>query len=355
MSRYVDDASAGTVEDPPIPGLSEDQSPGPDAEPPPELAMIARTAAFVSSGLFLYVGELGIPDMLADGPRSADALAREAKVDPDALYRVLRMLSAEGVFSEVSPQTFRQTPVSEVLRLFSGRRLFLQLPRILETGRTGMELAFGMSLWEYFDSHPAESALFNRAQAILNESDSDAMVAGYDWSGVSRVLDLGGGTGTLLGAILDANPALTGILVERQAVVPEASEAIAKRGLAERCEVVAGDFLRAVPSVGADVTILSHIVHDFDDEAAVTILRNARAAMRPGDRLLIVEAVIPPGDAPHPAKSGDVMMLVFSGGRERSADEYRTLLARAGLRLTRVVTLPPTPGGIDLIEAVVAT
>jgi SAM-dependent methyltransferase len=354
MSRQVD-APAGTVEGPPVPDLAEDQPPGPDTGPPPEIALVQRCAAYVSSGLFLQVGELGIPDLLADGPRPVDVLAREAKVDPDALYRVLRMLSAEGVFSEVSPRTFRQTPVSEVLRIFRGRRLFLQLPRVLETGRTGMQLAFGVSDWDYFDRHPAESALFNRAQAILNGDDGDAVVAGYDWSGVSRVLDLGGGTGTLLGAILDANPALTGVLFEREAVVAQAREAIARRGLAERCEVVAGDFLRAVPPVGADVTILSHIVHDWDDERAVTILRNTRAAMRPGDRLLIVEAVVPAGDAPHPSKPGDVMMLIFTGGRERSADEYRTLLARAALRLTRVITLPPTPGGTALIEAVVAT
>jgi SAM-dependent methyltransferase len=355
MSGQVTDASAGTAVDPPIPDLSEDRSPGADVELPPEMTLVQRSAAYLSAGLFLHVGELGIPELLADGPRPVDDLAREAKVDPDALYRVLRMLASDGVFSEVSPRTFRQTPASEALRIFRARRLFLQLPGILQTGRSGMELAFGMSLWEYLDAHPAESALVNRVQAFLHVPDAAAVVAAYDWSGVGRVLDVGGGTGTLIGAILAANPAVTGVLLEREAVVAAARETVDRRGLSQRCEVVAGDFLQAVPPAGADVLILCHIIHDWDDEGAVTILRNARAAMRPGDRLLIVDAVVPPGDDPHPSKAGDVMMLAFADGRERSAEEYRALLSRAGLRLSQVIPLPPTYDGSSLVEAVAAT
>jgi SAM-dependent methyltransferase len=354
MPGQVTDAPAGTAEDPPVPGLAEDQSPGADVELPPEMALVQRCAAYLSAGLFLYVGELGIPELLADGPRSVGDLAREVGADPDTLYRVLRMLAADGVFSEVSPRMFRQTPASEALRIMRFRRLFLQLPRMLQTGENGMQLAFGMSFFEYLDAHPAESALFNRAQAFLHAPDGAAVVAAYDWSGVGRVLDVGGGTGTVLGAILAANPAVTGVLFEREVVVADTRETLARRGLAQRCEVVPGDFLRAIPPAGADVIILCHIIHDWDDEGAVTILRNARAVMRPGDRLLIVDAVVPPGDVPHPSKAGDVMMLAFTGGRERTAEEYRALLGSAGLRLTRVIALPPTYDGSALVEAVVA-
>jgi SAM-dependent methyltransferase len=309
-------------------------------------------SAYTTSSLFLNVGELGIPDLLAEGPLSVDQLARRARLDPDALYRVMRMLASNGVFSEVSPRTFKQTAASDALRMFRARRIYLHVPAMLRTGRSAFDLAFGVCAWEYFDRHPTESALFNRAQAMLIGNASDAIASGYNWLDATRVMDVGGGTGALISAILRANPHLSGVLVERRAVVAEAREAIAERGLAARCEVMEGDFMHSVPSVKADVVLLSHIIHDWSDEQALTILTNARSAMRPGDRLVLAEALLPPGDTPHPSKRTDISMLVWCEGRERTLEEYRDLLGRAGLQFNRVLELPATPLGTSLIEAV---
>ena len=326
------------------------------ADPPPGLAILQMVAEYTTSSLFLHVGELGLPELLMDGPRSVDELAQAVHVDPQALCRVLRLLASNGVFTEVSPGSFGQSPVSDTLRIFRALRACTQLPNILHTGRSGFELAFGMSAFEYFDRHPSESAIFDRNQELLIGAASDVIAkCAYDWSTVSRVLDIGGGTGTLLSAILATNSYLSGVIFEREVVAADARAAIAERGLGSRCQVVAGDFFQRVPPFDADVAILSHILHDWDDEHALRILRNTRAVMRPNDRLLVVEAVLPPGDGPHPSKLMDVAMLVWSEGRERTLDEYRDLLASAGLELGRVATLPPNPRGLSLIEAVIAT
>ena len=170
---------------------------------------------------------------------------------------------------------------------------------------------------------------------------------------MTMVLDVGGGTGTLISSLLNANPHLTGVILERQVVVADARAASAERGLAARCEVVAGDFFQSVPAVEADVVIPSHVIHDWDDAHAATILRNTRAAMRQGDRLLVAEAIVPPGNEPHPSKQMDVTMLLWGDGRERTLEEYRDLLDSAGLRLNRVMSLPANPLGFSLIGSVI--
>jgi SAM-dependent methyltransferase len=312
-------------------------------------------AEYTTSSLFLHVGELGIPELLMDGPRSVDELAQTLHVDPEALYRVLRLLASNRVFTEVSPRLFGQSAVSDTLRIFRALRACTQLPNILQTGRSGFELAFGMSAFEYLGRHPSESAIFNRNQELLIGAASDAIAEAYDWSTVTRVLDIGGGTGSLLSAILATNPHLSGVIFERDAVAADARAAIDERGFGNRCQVVAGDFFQRIPPVEADVAILSHILHDWDEEHAARILRNTRATMRPNDRLLVAEAVLPPGNGPHPGKLMDVAMLVWSKGRERTLEEYHDLLASAGLQLSRVVPLAPNPLGLSVIEAVIAT
>ena len=178
----------------------------PDSGLPPEAILLHMFSGYRIPSLLLEVGNVGIPDLLADGPRSVEELARETQLDRDALYRVLRLLASNGVFSEVSPRTFRQTPVSDTLRLLRVLRLNLELPRVLQTGRSGIELAFGMLPFEYFDQHPTESAVFDRAMEQSISSTSTTIADGYEWSAATRVLDIGGGTGTLIGAILSANP-----------------------------------------------------------------------------------------------------------------------------------------------------
>ena len=308
--------------------------------------------SFVVSRGFILAGELGISSHLEDGACHVDDLARSVEADADSLYRLLRMLAAHGVFTEVAERIFANTPVSSALRPGGVWRAFLEMPGVIGTGRSGLELAFGVDVWDYLDSRPEVSAIFSRAVAASHEGEADLVARTYDWSRAKTVLDVGGGLGELMVAILEGHCHLTGVLVERGAVVSEARATLAERGLADRCEVLEADILTSLPAVEADVAILSHIVHDWDDQAAADILRNAAAVIRPGGRLLILEAIIAPGDTPDSSKVHDMLMMVTTGGRERTQAEYRDLLARAGLRLTEVVYLPPTRWGTHLIEAV---
>jgi SAM-dependent methyltransferase len=255
--------------------------------------------------------------------------------------RVLRLLATSGFFSEVSEGVFGQTRLSDALQsshasAARARVLGLasqvlwdassRLPQTVATGKTGVELAFGMSRWDYFDRHPEEGSLFNRWMAARHVGHSEAVAAAYDWSGASRVMDVGGGTGSLIAAILSRNPHLSGIILERDEVVEEARAAIAERGLAGRCDVLAGDLLQCVPGAGAGMIVLSNVIHDWDDQKALAILGNSSAAMRNGDRLLIVESLLPGGDAFHPVKLPDIFMLAGPGGRERTQEDYGELL-----------------------------
>ena len=220
----------------------------------------------------------------------------------------------------------------------------------VRTGETGLEKALGVSEYEFLEQHPEEASHFNAAMIGFHGDEPAAIVEAYDFSGAQRVVDVGGGSGNLLGTILAANPTVQGTLFERPQVVPDAERNLAAAGVADRCEIVGGDFLESVPD-GGDLYIVSHCIHNWDEESCVRILANCRRAMAPGGRLLIVEAVVSPGDEPDPAKILDLAMLLVPGGEERSEDEYRALLEKAGFRLTRVV---PTRTSASLIEAVPA-
>jgi hypothetical protein len=221
----------------------------------------------------------------------------------------------------------------------------------VRTGETGMQKALGMTEYDYLAEHPEDASHFNAAMIGYNADEAAAIVDAYDFPGSGMVVDVGGGSGTLLGTILAANPGLRGVLFERPQVVPEAERNLTVAGVADRCEFVGGDFLQAVPE-GGDVYITSHCIHNWDEADCVRILANCRRAMPPRARLLIVDAVIRAGDEPDPAKILDLVMLVVPGGQERSEDEYRILLEKAGLRLTRMIPTRARSGSI--IEAIPA-
>jgi SAM-dependent methyltransferase len=205
-----------------------------------------------------------------------------------------------------------------------------------------------VSEYEYLAEHPDVASHFNAAMIGYHGEEASTIVDAYSFSGSGTVIDVGGGSGNLLGTILAANPSLWGVLFERPQVVPEAEHNLEAAGVAERCEFVAGDFLEAVPG-GGDVYIVSHCIHNWDEESCVRILANCRRAMLPHGRVLIVEAVLAAGDAPDPAKILDLAMLVVPGGEERNEDEYRILLEKSGFRLTRVI---PTRTSAGIIEAI---
>ena len=328
---------------------------------PPGAQLFEMITGFYLWWMLYVVAERGVADLLVDGPQTSVELARAAGLHEPSLYRVLRSLSSVGVFTEESPRRFALTPLGSALRTGdpSGARDLMmcapwfsrawsEFPRTVATGENGVQLAFGMPIWEFFTQHPQESADFNRAVHAVGSAEPTAVAAAYDFAGVRRLIDVGGGIGVLLAAVLDRNPLVQGVLFDRPDVIDEAHTTLAELGVAERCEIVGGDFFGALPE-NADAYLLSHILHDWDDERCVTILRNCRRAVDPDGRLLIVEMVLPAGDAPHPGKILDMAMLVYStGGLERTEEEYGDLLRRGGFRLTRVV---PTQSAVSVIEA----
>jgi hypothetical protein len=326
--------------------------------------MIEMASAYVLSKAIYVVAELGIADLLATGSLTSAELASATGVHAPSLYRVLRVLASLGVFTEEEDQTFRLTSLGATLRsevsdsvrnwaLINGSvawRAFGELSHSVRTGQTGFERAFGMPIFEYLASHPDDAAMFARTMIDVHGPEAAAVASAYDLSGVNTLVDLGGGVGNWLTALLKGNPNLHGILFELPHVTEEAAQRLSSAGLGARCEVVRGDFFESVPA-GGDVYLLSHVVHDWDEAHCLTLLGNCRRVMRAGARLLIVEMILPGPNQPSPGMLADLVMLVAQGGRERTEAEYRDLLARGGFRLQRVV---PTASAVSVVEAIPA-
>jgi O-methyltransferase domain/Dimerisation domain len=308
--------------------------------------------------------KLGIADLLKDGPRDCDELARANQVDAAALYRLLRALASVGVFVQVDDHQFGLTPMAEFLRsdvqgslravaTMAGEdwtwRPWGELYRSVKTGERAFDQIFGVAPFVYLAANPSAAAIFDEAMTGWSMQNSAAVADAYDFSGIGTLMDVGGGHGYLLATILKANPSLRGILYDTAEVTEGAKDRIAAEGLSDRCAVVAGDFFGSIPE-GADACILKSVIHDWDDQQAATILRNCRRAVGLGGRVLLAEMVIPPSNDPHVGKLLDLEMLVMAGGRERTEVEFRDLLAAAGLRLARIV---PTRSPTSVIEGVV--
>jgi len=324
--------------------------------------MMGLITGYWTSQAVGVVAQLGVADYLGDGPRTSAELARSVGADPSALYRVLRLLASIGVFAEVAPGSFGLTPLGETLRSDAPGSVrnfaitetapghWLPWGRLHEAVRSGRPMAreaLGMELFDWYAQNPGEAGFFNAAMGNLSALAAGELVRVYDFSAVRTVADVGGAHGVLLAAVLRANPSARGILFDLPHVIATAGRAIADEGLAERCELVSGDFFAAVPE-GADLHLLKQIVHDWDDERATRLLRNCHHALNPGGTLLLVEMVIPLDNRPSPAQAMDLNMLVLLGGRERTEAEYRRLLGDAGFRLERVI---PTHSPFGVIEA----
>ena len=309
------------------------------------------------------VARLDIAGRLKAGPKSCDELAAECGAHSASLYRVMRALASLGLFSEDGQGRFTTTRLGRTLErdapdsihamaLMVGSEWHWQawgkLLHTVQTGEPAFTRVYGTEAYEYLAQHPAEGAVFDTHMEAYGRQAAQA-AAGYDFSGLRTVVDVGGGYGTILAAVLRANPELRGVLFDQTAVIDGGRSRIAASGLAERCDLVAGSFFDTIPA-GGDVYILSSILHNWDDERAIEILRTCRRAMSDAARLLIVELVIPPGNTPGDGKMLDLqMMVLFTGGKERTLDQYRALLEAAGFRLWRIV---PTLQQMSLIEAV---
>jgi SAM-dependent methyltransferase len=303
---------------------------------------------------------LGIADHLGEGPRSIEDLARETGARPDTLFRVLRLLSSRGVFQQVDGQRVALTPAAQFLRSdhpISLRDLLTPLPEFLlawsravdavRTGKTGWELARGSGFFPYLAEHPEAAEHFNKTMFSRTRMHLSRILEGYDWSSIRKVVDVGGGTGQFLAALLPRNPHMRGVLFDQPSGLAGAKQVLRSAGVLDRCELVSGDFFDALPE-GADAYVLVNILHDWDDDTATRILRNCRRAMSNEARLVVIDYLVPVDQEPHPAKGMDMLMLMFTGGRERTQAELEELLGRANLVLT---TARSTPGSLSITEA----
>ena len=332
----------------------------PEAAAAQLLTQIA-TGHIVASALQV-VAKLRVADKLASGPRSAAELATELRVNEDALFRVLRALAAVGVFEETTPRRFKLAAAGEMLRAnVPGSmhdmalwitspfhfRTYAELMHSVETGKPAAEKLVGMPVFEYFPSDPELSEIFNNAMTAFSNSVVPAALAAYDFSGIERLVDVAGGHGAALTAILQKYPRMQGVLFDLDHVVKGARPRIEALGLSTRCTIEAGDFFKAVPK--GDGYVMKHIIHDWDDERAIAILKNIRTAMGNAQgRVILLESVLQPGNAPDFGKVIDLEMLVMPGGRERTAEEFDALFAKAGFKLTQVVR---TEAPLSVIEA----
>lgn len=331
-------------------------------EAPPAAQLAQMIFGFMTSQAIATAAKLGVADALKDGPRNIDELAQAVAAQPRALYRLLRALASVGVFAEEPDGRFRLTPLAEPLRsdlpgslrafsIYFGAEFHMRIWENLDHSVTHGEPAFNhihkKGVFEYFEENTEHAKIFNDAMTSFSASVSEPIVNAYDFAGIGRIADVGGGHGLLLSEILKRNPAMTGVLYDAPSVIRGAGPLLAERGVDDRCELLAGDFFQTVPAAAA--YIMKHIIHDWEDEKAVQILRNCRRAMTGEGKLLVVEMVVPEGNAPSPSKFLDLEMLLFLHSYERTEKEYAALFASAGFRLTRVV---PTASPYSIIEGV---
>jgi SAM-dependent methyltransferase len=334
-----------------------------EIQPPPSELMTQMIMGFMQSQAIYVAAKLGIADLLKDKPKSSAELAEATGVDARSLYRVLRALSSTGIFAETDTDSFGLTPLAETLRsdtpgsmramaVYMGEEWHMRpwndIMYSVQTGRPSFDHIFGQPAFPYLAEHPDDARIFNDAMTSFSASVVEAIVAGYDFSSIERIVDIAGGHGRLISSILKANPQMKGILFDVASVIEGAHPLLASEGVAERCELAAGDFFEAVPG-GGDAYIMKHIIHDWDDERALKILQNCHRVMRADGRVLLVEMVVPEGNEPGPGKFIDLEMLLFTGGCERTEDEYAALFKRAGFELTRIT---PTQSAYSIIEAV---
>ena len=333
----------------------------PGGETAPPLELMDLVAHFVLAKSVGVAARLRIADHLAEGPRSAEELAGLCGAHPRSLYRMLRFLASAGVFSTDDAGRFRLTPLGDCLRadhpvsmgsffrMFDGPigRVASELGHTVRTGETADQLVLGAEAFEYLAKHPEESTDFDEAMTDLRKQFTAPLITAYDFSRFSTLVDVAGGQGFFLRSVLEGNPAMKGVLFDQPHVVEAARAAMAEAGLADRCEVVGGDFFEAVPA-GGDGYILSWIIHDWDEERGLAILRSVRRAIAPEGRLLLFESVVPEGDVTDFSKVIDTFLMPI-GGIERTEAEYAALLAEAGFRLERHI---PTPCPQAILEAV---
>lgn len=319
------------------------------------------TGYWVTQAIYV-AAKLHLADLLKDGPRNTNDLAAATSTHEPSLYRLLRALASLGVFEEDDQRRFGLTPLGTTLRpdmpgsqwgmaIMNGEehyRAYGDLLYSVQTGKPSFEYVYGVPVFDYLSTHPEGAAIFDEAMVGVHGIESMAMVEAFDLSGVKVLADIGGGNGSLLSAVLGKYPTMQGILFDLPGVIERAKTNIEKAGLSGRCSCVAGNFFENV-APGADAYLMRHIIHDWDDDRCVKILKTVHAVLPTGGRVLVVETVIEPGNAAAFGKMLDLTMLALPGGKERTEKEYRELFMASGFQLTRIV---PTRAEVSIIEGV---
>ncbi len=323
--------------------------------PSPQAVLRRMARGYREAKALQVVAELGIANLVAQEPKTAEELSKVLGVDSDALYRLLRALASEGIFKEGSDSRFENTPLSETIRddvpgsvrdyvidsFDDGSMLaWAKFMDVVKTGKASFKDVNGCDRWEYLRRHPDIGERFNKRMTANSSRITSALVKSYDFSQLKTLIDVGGGQGIVLASILGKNPQMRGCLYERSSVIEGAKSFLETQGVINRCDLISGDFLESIPK-GYDAYLLKHVLHDWGDEEALTILRNCRASIPKHGTLLIIDAIISRDNSPHPAKWGDLhFMVVHQGGRERTKREFDSLLRKSGFELKQVIVLP---------------
>lgn len=322
----------------------------------PQEKMFGFISGFWIARSIYLAAQLEIADCFDDVPKSIAQLAAATNTEERSLYRLMRALASVGIFTEVSDRCFALTPLATTLKSdISGSIRYVAMAQMgedhslgwsnglhsLRTGETAFDAAAGMSVWDYYARHPEAGKVFSQSMTGIFTPVSQAVAATYDFSQFNTIVDVGGAQGSLISAIVRSHPHLKGILFD----LPEV---IATVNVDDKIQPVAGNFFESVPS-GGDAYLMRAIIHDWDDEKSSLILKNCHKAMPDRGKLLLVESILPPGNESSPTKFIDVIMLMMTGGRERTEEEYRLLLRANGFELTRAI---PTPSMLNIIEAV---
>jgi SAM-dependent methyltransferase len=325
-----------------------------------ELAQLV-TGYRISQAIYV-AATLGIADIIKDGAASASDLAIATASHAGALYRVLRALAAAGVFYEDDAKRFSLTPLGACLRsdaehsiaayaAFVGRphqwQAWGALMHSVRTGENAYRQVHGIGLWDYLIEHPEDAAIFDCVMTVGSRGVVEAIVSAYNFSAFRLVVDIGGGQGAMIAAILSAQTDTHGILFDRPDVVARAKPVLEAASVDRRCAVVGGSFFDAIPEDG-DAYLLKYIMHDWDDAASLAILAGCRRVIQPDGRLLIMERVVGNPNVGLETKISDLNMLVSPDGQERTADEFAALLVNAGFRMERIIEVTPR---LSIIEA----
>jgi len=318
---------------------------------PASYVMLEEASAIWKVKAIEIAARLDIAELLKDGPQAVEKLAEKASVDAEALYRVLRALAGEGIFKELPGRTFKNTRLSlaisgqkDTIKYFTlhhlgetNWELTGDMFYCVRTGKNAFEHKFSTSPFEYLEKHPEENSVFNKAMTETAELSGSIMVDSYPFRRYKTIVDIGGGQGLLLTQILAENVSVAGILVDQPHVADTAMENFKRKNVADRCKVIAGSFFDDIPGNG-DLYIMKNILHDWDDETSVRILQNLHKNMPDHARLLLIETIINADNNPSFGKFIDLQMLIGTqGGKERTKDEFKALLTRAGFRLAKII------------------